>query len=174
MLGYVWAKCKLCSFLTGIRIQTLLVRDAKSHRDRRLPVTQRTALAIDAHLQHRTDDLATHSPLYYAMAYLFEPIMCATIFMPLPPNLEGVTPHRLRHTFATRLLNSGLMPITTLQKLMGHTHIDTTMLYAQLYDETIQQHYLAAMASHSVYAIPEPDPAIWGPTLENAFESTFQ
>ncbi|MBV7329102.1 site-specific integrase [Chloroflexi bacterium TSY] len=138
--------------------QTLLVRDAKSHRDRRLPVTQRTALAIDAHLQHRTDDLATHSPLLLRDG--------------LPLRANYVRNHL--HAFATRLLNSGLMPITTLQKLMGHTHIDTTMLYAQLYDETIQQHYLAAMASHSVYAIPEPDPAIWGPTLENAFESTFQ
>ncbi|MBV7332703.1 site-specific integrase [Chloroflexi bacterium TSY] len=176
LLDRAWFLILVDAGLRMGEVQALLVRDAKSHRDRRLPVTQRTALAIDAHLQHRTDDLATHSPLLLRDGL---PLRANYVRNHLhafaaQANLEGVTPHRLRHTFATRLLNSGLMPITTLQKLMGHTHIDTTMLYAQLYDETIQQHYLAAMASHSVYAIPEPDPAIWGPTLENAFESTFQ
>jgi integrase/recombinase XerC len=47
-----------------------------------------------------------------------------------------VSPHRLRHTFATRLLNQG-MPITSLQKLLGHKHLDMTLRYAQVYDDTL-------------------------------------
>ncbi|MBV7327707.1 site-specific integrase [Chloroflexi bacterium TSY] len=165
MLGYVWAKCKLCSFEMPNPIVTVGCLLPNALLLPSMPICNiapMTWLLIPRFLLRdglplRANYVRNHLHAFAAQA-----------------NLEGVTPHRLRHTFATRLLNSGLMPITTLQKLMGHTHIDTTMLYAQLYDETIQQHYLAAMASHSVYAIPEPDPAIWGPTLENAFESTFQ
>ena len=150
----------------------LFIREAKSHRDRRVPVTDRTALAIDAHLQQRIDGSPPNSPLLLRDGH---PLIASYVRKHLHSfaaqvELNHVTPHRLRHTFATRLLNSGLMPITTLQKLMGHKHIDTTMLYVQLYDETIQQHYLAAMATHSVHSVPEPDPDIWGPTLETIFE----
>ena len=42
--------------------------------------------------------------------------------------LEGVTPHTLRHTFATRLLRSGV-DIVTVSALMGHSRIDTTARY---------------------------------------------
>lgn len=42
--------------------------------------------------------------------------------------LEGVTPHTLRHTFATRLLRSGI-DIVTVAALMGHSRIDTTARY---------------------------------------------
>lgn len=39
-----------------------------------------------------------------------------------------VTPHSLRHTFAKRLLDAGV-PITTVQKLMGHARLETTARY---------------------------------------------
>lgn len=52
--------------------------------------------------------------------------------------------HDLRHTYATLLLNAG-MPITTLQKLLGHDRIATTLLYARLSDATKRAHYFAAM-----------------------------
>ncbi len=46
-------------------------------------------------------------------------------------NLSGVnlTAHRLRHTFADHLLSAG-MPITSIQKLMGHRFVETTQNYA--------------------------------------------
>lgn len=47
-------------------------------------------------------------------------------------------PHLARHTFATRKLNEG-MRIDVLQKIMGHSYINTTMLYAKTYiDEIIK------------------------------------
>jgi hypothetical protein len=55
-----------------------------------------------------------------------------------------VTPHRLRHTAATLLLNAGA-PILTVQTTMGHKHIDTTLGYARLYDGTVAADYYRAM-----------------------------
>lgn len=43
----------------------------------------------------------------------------------------NVYPHKLRHTYATHLINNGA-PIEGIQTLLGHTKLETTMLYAQL------------------------------------------
>lgn len=52
--------------------------------------------------------------------------------------------HRLRHTFATRLLNAG-MDITRIQKLLGHQHLNTTLIYARVSDATVEADYRRAM-----------------------------
>jgi site-specific recombinase XerD len=76
-----------------------------------------------------------------------------------------VTPHRLRHTLATRLVNRG-MPIQSLRKLMGHRSVDTTLLYAQLYDETVHAQFMAAMAEVDSIAVEEwPQPQIALPVM---------
>jgi site-specific recombinase XerD len=43
-------------------------------------------------------------------------------------NLQGITPHNLRHAFATHALHDGAF-VRDLQVVMGHTHLDTTMNY---------------------------------------------
>jgi integrase len=55
-----------------------------------------------------------------------------------------LTPHQLRHSCATLLLNAGA-PILTVQALLGHRRIDTTLGYARLYDGTIAADYYLAM-----------------------------
>ena len=55
-----------------------------------------------------------------------------------------VTPHQLRHTCATLLLNAGA-PVLAVQSILGHQHIDTTLGYARLYDGTIAADYYEAM-----------------------------
>ncbi len=54
------------------------------------------------------------------------------------------TTHALRHTFATHLLNAG-SPLEVVKELMGHTSLDMTLRYAQLYDSTKRQQYDQAM-----------------------------
>jgi integrase/recombinase XerD len=56
-----------------------------------------------------------------------------------------VSPHKLRHTMATRLLNQG-MPIHSLRKLLGHQHLNTTQIYARLYDQTLYRQFREATA----------------------------
>jgi len=41
---------------------------------------------------------------------------------------HGITPHKLRHTFATHLIHKG-MDVRTVQELMGHSELETTAKY---------------------------------------------
>jgi len=55
------------------------------------------------------------------------------------------SPHCLRHTFATHLLNAGV-PLEVLKELMGHHSLQLTLRYAHLYDTTKKHQYEQAMA----------------------------
>lgn len=53
---------------------------------------------------------------------------------------EPLYPHKLRHTFATSALNSG-MDIVVIQQLLGHSNLDTTQIYAKLSQESVCYNY---------------------------------
>jgi site-specific recombinase XerD len=54
-----------------------------------------------------------------------------------------LTSHRLRHSFANDLLNAD-MPVTSIQKLLGHRWIETTQTYVMANDRQVQADYYAA------------------------------
>jgi integrase/recombinase XerD len=54
------------------------------------------------------------------------------------------SPHSLRHTFATQLLNAGA-PLEVVKERMGHRSISMTLRYTQLYETTKRQQYDQAM-----------------------------
>lgn len=53
---------------------------------------------------------------------------------------ERVTPHTLRHSFATHMLRGG-MDIHKVQELLGHANISTTQVYTQVSREHIRDAY---------------------------------
>lgn len=55
--------------------------------------------------------------------------------------VDDVHPHRFRRTFATNLYNKG-MSIQNIQQLMGHTKIDTTMIYIRINQNAVRSEYL--------------------------------
>ncbi|WP_147512974.1 tyrosine-type recombinase/integrase, partial [Brevibacillus massiliensis] len=52
-------------------------------------------------------------------------------------NVEGLTPHVLRHTYGHDLVASGVR-IDIVAKLMGHAKVDTTLIYTQPGEEELQ------------------------------------
>ncbi len=55
-----------------------------------------------------------------------------------------VTCHQLRHTFG-RHLTEARMPVTTIQKLLGHARLRTTEIYLHISDSQVQEDYEAAI-----------------------------
>ena len=52
---------------------------------------------------------------------------------------EHLTPHGLRHTFATNCIERGMTP-KTLQKIMGHSSLQMTMdLYCHVREDTLKE-----------------------------------
>ncbi len=50
--------------------------------------------------------------------------------------IKHISSHSLRHTFCTTLISKGV-PITSISKMVGHSDVSTTMIYAQIVQNTV-------------------------------------
>lgn len=119
ILGITWNDVDL-------KNRTILVRNTKNGKDRRLPMTERVSYAIIALNKSRPYG----DWLFYkngnggswAVNSAFRRLINRI-------GLNGLRFHDFRHTFATRLVTSGI-DIVTVQILLGHSDIRMTMRYS--------------------------------------------
>ena len=121
------------------------VREGKGRKDRVVYLSEIAAQVLDHYLQ-----IVPHpstSPLWVRRSgrpIIYQWLHARIVAIGKAVRVVDLTPHRLRHTLATRLLNAG-MEITRIQKLLGHQEISTTMIYACVLDPTVEADYRRAM-----------------------------
>jgi site-specific recombinase XerD len=61
--------------------------------------------------------------------------------------IKLANPHRFRHTFASDMIRAG-MSLPALMKLMGHSEIQTTLMYVEVTPQDVYLQYARAVAQH--------------------------
>jgi hypothetical protein len=122
----------------------LMVRQGKGRKDRAIYLTDTAVQAVREYLNVRGEGADDHVFLYRHRPLAKELIWARTRAAGKRVGVK-VTPHQLRHTYGTQLLNAGCK-ITSIQQLLGHRKIGSTLIYARVHDETVATDYYAAMA----------------------------
>ena len=119
--------------IDGLQMQ-VHIRDGKGRKDRLVPLPSRTLIALRSYWKtHR------HPRLIFpgAQSKTNTPMDKGSVQKALKCVLQDcrinkrISPHSLRHCFATHLLEQGL-DLRSLQQLLGHASLNTTARYTQL------------------------------------------
>jgi site-specific recombinase XerD len=121
----------------------LMVRQGKGQKDRAVYLTDTAVRALHDYLTARGP-----GPTEHVFFYRNRPV-CKDLIRERIRNAGkrtgiAVSPHRLRHTCGTQLVNAGCR-ITSIQKLLGHRELSSTLVYARVHDQTVAADYYAAM-----------------------------
>ena len=125
--------------------QRVAVREGKGKRDRIVPLSATTITALHDYLTVR-DTAQTDHLLIFRQRVIRPSLVQNRLRRYGKAVVVKVSPHRLRHTLATRLLNVG-MDVVSIQRLLGHEKLETTMIYAHVHDTTVERDFRQAMDS---------------------------
>lgn len=108
----------------------VIVRSGKGLRYREVPLHKEARQALAAYMQVRPADQGDHLFLGQRGPLGSRGIQMQLVALGQAAGV-AVTPHMLRHTFATRLLRESGADLVTVAALLGHASIATTQIYTQ-------------------------------------------
>lgn len=105
----------------------------KGDKERRVYFDAKAKLHLQAYLRTRHDD---NPALFVTLDEPYDRLKISGVEIRLrrlgrSQNLDRIHPHKFRRTMATRAIDKG-MPVEQVQKILGHSQIDTTMQYAMV------------------------------------------
>lgn len=117
----------------------------KGDKERRVYFDAKAKIHLEEYLQSRTD---TNPALFVTLDQPYDRLKISGVEIRLRQlgrklKIEKIHPHKFRRTMATRAIDKG-MPIEQVQKILGHSQIDTTMRYAIVNQNNVK-------ASHRKY-----------------------
>lgn len=122
-----------------MRTCKLIVREGKGAKDRTLWMKSQLRDLIGKWLERRVDScwlFPTRSGKKLSTRYLRQMIKTYAAKARIA-ELKKVSPHTLRHTFATDLYRE-TNNIRLVQKALGHSDLSTTMLYTHIVDDELE------------------------------------
>lgn len=119
----------------------------KGDKERRVYFDAKAKVHIKEYIETRKD---SNSALFVTLDAPYDRLKISGVEIRLRNlgrklNLERIHPHKFRRSMATRAIDKG-MPIEQVQKILGHSQIDTTMQYAMVNQnnvKTAHQKFLA-------------------------------
>ncbi len=112
--------------------QPFLMVRGKGDKERLVPISTRADSAVSAWLEHVIGDslwLFPSGKKHLSRVRLFQIVRAMAADCGISP--ERISPHVLRHAFATHLLSGGA-DLRVLQSLLGHADIATTQIYTHV------------------------------------------
>ena len=143
------------SELCGLRVDDIdwseqLVRvRGKGKKERLVPVGGPALQAIQNYWSALKQPPAGPSPMFFSETKKRAPLNPLQLSRRLKQYLviagldPGLTPHKLRHSYATHLLDAGA-DLRSVQELLGHAHLITTQIYTHVTTERLKKAYDAA------------------------------
>jgi hypothetical protein len=140
--------------------QRVRITQSKGLKDRLVPISGVTIQALRDYLEVRGPaDALPENVFVFRHATLSQSYCYERLRMYSEGCGLRVAPHQLRHSGAILLLNAGA-PVLTVQTILGHKKIDTTLNYARLYDGTLAADYYSAMNKvERQLSLPEDQPS---------------
>jgi integrase/recombinase XerD len=138
-----------------------LILKGKGGRERLVPISDRARAAVAEHAARVPRDelfLFPSGKAHLSRVRLYQLVRELAADAGIPP--DRISPHVLRHAFATHLLEGGA-DLRAVQMLLGHADIATTQIYThvdsrRLIDLVNQRHPLAGRTAALVDAKPNP------------------
>jgi integrase/recombinase XerC len=143
------------SELCGLRVSDIdwterLVRvRGKGRKERLVPIGEPALAAIKTYWSLLPQSPSGQAPVFLSERNQTTPVAPYILQLRLKKHLAaagldpGLTPHKLRHSYATHLLDAGA-DLRSVQELLGHAHLVTTQVYTHLTTERLKKAYDAA------------------------------